>query len=124
MQPQLVKKYFIGGNWKMNGSQQLIKEFSNAIIPSAYQHLQVVIFAPFPYLPLCSAQWQPTGLTVGAQSINGQPEKGAQTSQVSPAMLKDLGISWVLIGHSECRNLLHESENVFSSFLFFYPFPL
>lgn len=63
----------------------------------------VVICPPFVYLPLLK------GMTLGSQNISAE-SKGAFTSQISAAQLKDLGVEYVIIGHSESRKYLHETD--------------
>ena len=90
----------------MNGNLELIKQFRSLQCSNS---VQVVLFPPFPYLAACRDSWS---VPVGAQNVNGEPGKGAQTGEVSPNMLKDLNVPWVLIGHSERRNLFKEDEQV------------
>lgn len=90
----------------MNGSRELVKQFQGL---ERNERVQVVLFPPFPYLSACKDAWN---VDVGAQNVNGEPGKGAQTGEVSPQMLVDLHVPWVLIGHSERRTLFKESESV------------
>lgn len=91
----------------MNGSIELVNQFKS-LQPN--DRVQVVLFPPFPYLTLCRDTWN---VDIGAQNVNGEAKKGAQTGEVSPQMLKELQVPWVLIGHSERRSLFHEDEQVF-----------
>jgi triosephosphate isomerase len=100
-------KYIIG-NWKCNptSSKEAEKLFESLAknIPNI-QGTQTVICPPFVYLPLAS------GLVLGAQDCFWE-EKGAYTGEISPAQLKDLGCSYVLIGHSERRKYQKETDAI------------
>lgn len=90
----------------MNGSLELVKQFK-ALQPS--EEVQIVIFPPFPYLSECTCSW---AVGIGAQNVNGDPANGAQTGEVSLQMLKEFKVLWVLIGHSERRNIFNEDDQV------------
>jgi len=89
----------------MNGSKELLSLTFKTL--SAEIACQVVVFPPFPYLGLVSA----SSVEIGAQNAHHEPS-GAFTGEVSLAMLKDLGISWVLLGHSERRKLNGETDEL------------
>ncbi|MBE0404897.1 Triosephosphate isomerase [Halomonas citrativorans] len=108
----------IAGNWKMNGSAALINDFGSAFadvsLPAA---LDVVLIPPFPYLDAARQAFRNTPLTLGAQTLN-PVESGAHTGEVSGRMLKEFEVSYVLVGHSERRELYRESdEQVFDRLL-------
>ncbi len=105
----------IAGNWKMNGSAALIesfgKTFASATLPEG---IEVVIIPPFPYLDMARQAFGDTPLKLGAQTLNPQ-HAGAHTGEVSGRMLKEFGVGYVLVGHSERRQLYRESdEQVFN----------
>lgn len=105
----------IAGNWKMNGSAALIesfaKTFASATLPEG---VEVVIIPPFPYLDMARQAFGDTPLKLGAQTLNPQ-HAGAHTGEVSGRMLKEFGVGYVLVGHSERRQLYRESdEQVFN----------
>ncbi|UDM07660.1 triose-phosphate isomerase [Halomonas sp. NyZ770] len=105
----------IAGNWKMNGSAALIesfgKTFASATLPKG---VEVVIILPFPYLDMARHAFGDTPLALGAQTLNPQ-HSGAHTGEVSGRMLKEFGVGYVLVGHSERRQLYRESdEQVFN----------
>ncbi len=100
-------KTLIVGNWKCNPtSQKEALELFNSIKNGVKNtKAEVVICPPFLYLS------QLKGLTMGAQNVFFK-ENGAFTGEVSPLMLKDLGIKYVILGHSEVRQHLHETDEI------------
>lgn len=104
---QGIMKYIIG-NWKMNGVRALIDQFDQTLNPAPLspQDLYVGLSMPAPYLAIAVNQLSSRGIHIGAQAISSHP-KGAFTGQTSAAMVKDIGGSFSLIGHSERRH--HES---------------
>ncbi len=72
---------------------------------------EVVVCPPFVYVS--SFKLQASGIKLGAQNVSLEP-KGAFTSQVSAAQLKDLGVEYVIVGHSESRKHLHETNEEIS----------
>ncbi len=99
-------KPFIVANWKMNPNtlkeaKLLFREVKKGI--KNVKNIEVIICPPFVYLPVLRAN--------GAQDVFWQ-EKGAYTGEVSPAMLKDLGCQYVIIGHSERRRIQGETNEI------------
>jgi len=108
-------KTLIVANWKMNPStKKEAKKLFDSVRKSTkgIKNIEVVICPPFVYLSLFS------GLKLGAQNVfylsaDRQVKKsGAFTGEVSPLMLKDLGVEYVIIGHSESRKYLNETDEV------------
>jgi triosephosphate isomerase len=81
------------------------------------KHAETVVAPPAPYLDLVQSK-VPQDIEVSAQNCYFE-SKGAFTGEISGDMIKDLGISWVLIGHSERRDIFKENDAV--SFSFRYP---
>jgi triosephosphate isomerase (TIM) len=106
-----MKNVLVGGNWKMNGCLSLVSEFRNLQVPL---HVETIVFPPFTLLKTAKETWN---FPVGAQNVNGDPQKGAQTGEISPEMLKNLGLDWVIIGHSERRTLFNEADQVINLFM-------
>ncbi|WP_386081834.1 triose-phosphate isomerase [Vreelandella sp. F11] len=100
----------IAGNWKMNGSVALINEFGQAFSAAVSPtNVDVVIIPPFPYLDAARHAFEGTVLSLGAQTLN-PIHSGAHTGEVSGRMLKEFAVSYVLVGHSERRQLYKEGD--------------
>lgn len=98
------RRYLIGGNWKSNGSYDenadRIKVFNEAgTIPD---NVDVVLCVPDVHIPLCLASLR-DDIEVGAQNCGSNTKDGAFTGEIGAHMLKDIGCTWVIIGHSERR---------------------
>ena len=100
-------KSLIVGNWKMNPiNQKEAKTLFDAVKKGIkVKNIEVVICPPFVYLHLLK------GLPLGAQDVFFE-EKGAYTGEISPAMLKNLKVEYVIIGHSERRGYFNETNGV------------
>ena len=73
-----------------------------------------MVAPPYPYLSYCHERL-PKTVSVAAQNCY-KVAKGAFTGEISPAMIKDLGIQWVILGHSERRHVFGETDEVSSQF--------
>jgi len=101
-------------NWKMNLSRTEASHYFKVL--TQYPHLSgvsVVIIPPFTMLDIAQQQLSPSGYQWGAQTIAGWPS-GAYTGDISASMLQELGVSMVLIGHSERRMGHHEGATLLS----------
>ena len=107
------RKYFIGGNWKCNGlvetNKDLILETLNK---SEFDSNRVdVVVAPiFIHIALAKATIK-GGVQVAAQNVS-QYEQGPYTGEVAATQLADFDIKWVIIGHSERRNVFGETDEI------------
>jgi triosephosphate isomerase (TIM) len=115
---QKTIKKLVVANWKMHGNLKqnatLLTDFV-AKLPNL-KHTQVVICAPYPYLAQLQSALQHTDIAWGAQNI-AKMEVGAYTGEVSAAMLRDFGATYVIIGHSERATAYCESdENIAQKF--------
>lgn len=107
-----MRKSFVAGNWKMHGTQQSASALlSNIITDSASlkDACEIAVFPPFVHLPLCQTQLSQTRIRYGAQTLSEHPD-GAYTGEISASMLRDLGCRYVIIGHSERRQYLNETN--------------
>jgi triosephosphate isomerase len=106
-----MRKILIAGNWKMNGSMMMIRKLLDGIIKGAGDNpaAELAVFPPFPYLSMVRAMAVNTPVAWGAQTLNPNPA-GAHTGEVSADMLLDLECQYVLVGHSERRELYGESD--------------
>lgn len=105
------RKTIIAGNWKMNMTPSQVKPFAEqlkAISPRA-KWCETVICAPFVDLPAALKAFKECRISVGAENLNENP-KGAYTGEVSAEMLTDLGVKYVIIGHSERRQYYGETD--------------
>ncbi|EOY18135.1 Triosephosphate isomerase isoform 1 [Theobroma cacao] len=105
------RKFFVGGNWKCNGTTEQVKKIVSTLnggeVPSQ-DVVEVVISPPFVFLPLVKEALRPD-FHVAAQNC-WVKKGGAFTGEVSAEMLVNLSIPWVIIGHSERRLMLKESN--------------
>lgn len=100
----------IAGNWKMHGSRSFIEDFGSDLAVELARPLAVelMIFPPALHLAV-ALQALPPEVGVGSQNIHSD-KSGAFTGEQSAEMLADLGIRWVLVGHSERRALFSETN--------------
>lgn len=105
---------FVGGNWKMNLLSADAVALARTVAEAARSApaVETAVFPPFPYLSAVRAAL-PTSLRLGAQDCSAETH-GAYTGQVSAPMLRDIGCSAVLIGHSERRHGLGETDALLS----------
>lgn len=106
-----MKKKLVVGNWKMNGSLQANQGLMDAL-GSALQDpalCDVAVAVPSPYLSQVSELSKRSILALAAQDLS-EHEAGAFTGEVSAAMLHEFGVRFVLVGHSERRQLHGETD--------------
>jgi len=110
-----MMKKLIAGNWKMNGSHEVNDGLVRAIIAGLpASPCRVAVCVPAPYLSSVQALCASSGLDVGAQDVSVH-DKGAFTGEVSAAMLKDFGVRYVIVGHSERRQYHGETDATVSA---------
>ncbi|CBQ73705.1 probable TPI1-triose-phosphate isomerase [Sporisorium reilianum SRZ2] len=106
----MARTFFVGGNWKMNGSLESIKSLTQTLTQAKLDsNVEVVVAPPSLYLVAVQEHLKGSKVAVAAQNAYHKAS-GAYTGEVSVTMLKDAAIPWVVLGHSERRTLFHESD--------------
>jgi triosephosphate isomerase len=105
------RRPLIAGNWKMNGSVASAVTLVDALhmAVGGLTDRDVLVAPPFPYLGLVAERLRGTRILLGAQNLHWE-DHGAFTGEVSAPMLRDVGCSHVIIGHSERRQLCGETD--------------
>ena len=105
-----MRKKVIAGNWKMNKLPNEAISFFEELTPLVNNTKnEVVICAPYTDLFYAILSAQNTNIKIGAQNMHWE-ESGAYTGEVSPQMLKSIGVEYVIIGHSERREYFAETD--------------
>jgi triosephosphate isomerase len=103
----MARKKFVAGNWKMNTNKASAVELAKSVARGAPGSVEVGVAPPFVYLDAVANAINGSSVLVGAQDVYFE-KNGAFTGEISIEMLKDLGVKFVLTGHSERRHVLHE----------------
>ncbi|MBB5018371.1 triosephosphate isomerase [Chitinivorax tropicus] len=106
-----MSRKLIAANWKMNGSLAQCRELLPPLASVARDSLPLVVCPPACYLPTVAALAADSALQVGAQDA-AQHDAGAYTGEMSAAMLRELGCQYAIVGHSERRHGLGETDDM------------
>lgn len=105
-----MRRPFVAGNWKMNLNRAECEALTKGIAAGLEgDKVEVGVCPPFPYLDVVVAAAAGSKIGVGAQNMYHEAN-GAYTGETSAAMLLDVGCKYVILGHSERRNVLGESN--------------
>ena len=108
-----MRKIIVAGNWKMNKTASEAKAFFEEFKPlvADVKNAEIIIGAPFTALETATRETKGSNIKIAAENMNAK-ESGAYTGEVSPLMLKDLGVEYVILGHSERREYYHENDEI------------
>jgi len=111
----MARKPFIAGNWKMNTSRAEAVELAGKLAGSIgkLDAVDLAVCPPFVYLRDAAAALKGSRIALGAQNVFYEDD-GAYTGEISSAMLRDVGCRYVIIGHSERRHVLGETDEMVS----------
>ncbi len=105
-------QFIIAGNWKMNGLLKESLAFVDALTANPNSDaVEMVICPPYTLLHPLAKPFADKGVTLGAENMYFE-ESGAFTGSISPSMLKDAGCHYVILGHSERRDIMHEGNTL------------
>lgn len=109
-----MRRFLVAGNWKMNTTAASGQELASALAqnsPTSEDGVEVLVCPPYPYLAAVGSSVAGSGVKVGAQDVYFEAG-GAFTGEVSVEMLKDVGCSYVILGHSERRHVIGETDEI------------
>lgn len=113
-----MRKALVAGNWKMHGrieQNQLLVETLVAQLTDLADAIDIVICPPLVYLNQVGQMLNPDVIQLGAQDVSRFGQDGAHTGDCSAAMLADLNVRYVLVGHSERRSDYAENDQCVAS---------
>lgn len=107
-----MRRYVIAGNWKMNFTPSEATAFINEVKPlvEGKNNCDIIFCAPFVTIGAAMEAAKGSNIKIGAQNVHFE-EKGAFTGEISAKMLKEIGVEYVIIGHSERRQYFGETDH-------------
>ena len=107
-----MRRYVIAGNWKMNFTPSEATAYINEIKPmvEGKNNCDIIFCAPFVTIGAAMEAAKGSNIKIGAQNVHFE-EKGAFTGEISAKMLKEIGVEYVIIGHSERRQYFGETDH-------------
>ncbi len=108
----MARRYFVAGNWKMNGSIKANADLLGDLLRQAHElaAIDMAVCPPAVYIDSVGRQLIGSAIALGAQNLSDQDKAGAFTGEIQAAMLADLACTHVLVGHSERRALYGEDD--------------
>lgn len=107
-----MRRKIVAGNWKLHGDRVFARGLVNELAAAAVDDsVDLIVLPPLPYLAELVMQHPDTRIAFGAQNLDIH-QQGAYTGEVAAAMLRDIGATHVLVGHSERRELHSESSDL------------
>ena len=106
----LMRRSLVVGNWKMNGTRASSESLAKGIVAGLVSdHADIAVCAPYVYLPYIAEVVKGTELALGSQNVADQAS-GAYTGEISATMLKEIGVTYALVGHSERRSYYGDTD--------------
>lgn len=107
-----MRKFLVAGNWKMNLTRHQAVELLvqlRGTVADIKQDVDILVCPSYVYLELAQHEIKSSNIKLGAQNVAATPQ-GAFTGEISMSMLREFGCEYVIIGHSERRTLLGETD--------------
>jgi len=108
-----MRKPLVAGNWKLNGSRESNKALVKGLVDGSNQvaNAEILVFPSFVYIAEVAAQLEGSNIAYGGQDV-AKEEVGAYTGEVSAGMLRDIGCTYAIVGHSERRALFGDTDKI------------